>query len=267
MKRLLFVYSLLCCISIPALSRDLHKGELLVKSIMELEFNEQAIEADAYIVWELSGDWDKFEYSFTQGTCKNGQLTLKASEYQDFCNGQYGIAISLQGKSKTKGGNYSLFMKVLEVSEELEFSKEELNCDMKITYILPPPEPIWKKLLVPGIIVVVLILILLLVLHITAKFPTCTMQLNREEISLGGKKSVSVKEELMKLGIELEEGTDVVLVKNRFGAFNGPVIKKTENCLLECAGELMSKGNVILLDEEVRGLKDIDGNEIIIRCC
>lgn len=269
MKKVIIIGILMVCTCFTAVSRDLHQGEKLVKSIMELEFDEQCMATNAFVTWELVGDWDLFDYSFSQGELSNkGKLlTINANEYKDFLDGYEGIALSIQGKPKTPQGNYRLSMIVSEVSDELDFVKEDLDLDMNINYILPPPPPLWKRLLVPCIILAVLVLIAILVLHITAKFPKGLLQLGREEVDLTGKKMVSLKEELDKLGVELESGTDVILVKKRFGSYQGPTVKEMKNCALERDGVYLSRGAVILPDEEIHGLKDLQGNEILIRYC
>ena len=267
MKKSLIIGILMVCTCFTAVSKDLNQGEKLVKSILELDFDEQCKATNAFVTWELVGDWDKFEYTFSQGNLNGNMLTVNANEYKDILDGFEGIALSIQGKPKTPQGCYSLSMLVNEVSDNLDFLKEELDLEMNINYLLPPPLPIWKRLLVPAIILAVLALIVILVLHITAKFPKGLLQLGREEVNLKGKKMVSVKEELEKLGIELESGTDVILVKKRFGSFQGPSVKEMKNCVLEREGIYLSKGSVILPDEEIHGLTDIQGNEIIIRYC
>lgn len=261
------VTNLLVGICYSAVSKDLHQGEKLVKSIMELEFDEQAKAVNAYVTWELVGDWDKFVYSFSQGSLNGNALTINANEYKDFVDGNEGIALFLQGKPKTDEGNYHLSMKVRDVSDDLDFEKDDLNLDMNINYLLPPPTPLWIKLLIAGAILFVLLLLILLVLHVTAKFPKGILQLGHNEVRLKGKKRISVKDELVKLGVTLPEGTDVVFVKKRFASFQGPCLKETKNCSLNRYGSSFSNGSVIRPDEEIKGLMSIDGKEIIIRYC
>ena len=267
MKKAIITGIFLVCTCFTAVSRDLHQNEKLVKSIMELEFDEQAKASNAFITWELVGDWDKFVYGFSQGSLNGNTLTINANEYKDFVDGNEGIALSIQGKSKTDQGNYRLSMKVSDVSDALDFLKDELELDMNINYILPPPPSLLERLFVPGIILLALILILIIVLNVTAKFPSGLLQLGHDEVNIKGKKMVSVKNELEKMGVQLESDTDVIFVKKRFGSFQGPCVKEMKNCALEREGVYLSKGAVILPDEEIHGLKDLNGNEIIIRYC
>ena len=53
----------------------------LTKSL-ELEFDDLAVESEAYITWELDGDWDKFEYSFSQGELDDNLFTVYAADYR-----------------------------------------------------------------------------------------------------------------------------------------------------------------------------------------
>lgn len=267
MKKAFITSIFLVCTCFNAVSRDLHQDEELVKSIMELEFDEQAKASNAFITWELVGDWDKFIIDFSQGNFDGKLLTVSANEYKDLVDGNEGIALSIKGKPKTGQGNYRLSMKVSEVSDELDFLKDELELDMNINYILPPPPSLLERLLVPGVILLALILILITVLHLTAKFPSGLLQLGRDEVNIKGKKMISIKNELEKMGVQLESDTDVIFMKKRFGSFQGPCIKEMKNCALEREGVYLSKGAVILPDEEIHGLKDLNGNEIIIRYC
>ena len=264
MKRALLIGILLVFSCFSAVSKDLHQGEKFVKTIIKLNFDEDAKAADAFVIWELVGDWDKFDYGFSQGSLDGNTLTVKANEYKAFVDGNEGIAISLQGKSKTEEGNYTLSMKVKDVSDDLEFKKDRLNLDMNINYLLPPPTPLWIKLLIAGAILLVLVLLILLVLHVTAKFPRGLLQLGQDSVKLKGKKRISVKEELEKMNVTLAEDTDVILVKKRFGAFQGPCIKEMKKCDLERDGEYLTPGSIIHFEEEIKGLRDINGNDIII---
>lgn len=267
MKKLIIIGLLVVCASMTAVSKDLHQDERLVKSIMELDIDDDAKAANAYVTWELVGDWDKFDYSFSQGILEGNTLTINANDYKVFVDGNEGIAISLQGKPKTEEGNYLLSMKVKEVSDGLDFEKEDLNLDMNINYLLPPPMPWWLKLIIAVGILLVLVLIMLLILHVTAKFPKGLLQLGRDSVRLKGKKRISVKEELDKMGISVANDADVIFVKKRFVSFQGPCIKEMKNCELECYGTPLAKGAVIHLEEEIKGVKDLSGNDIIIRYC
>jgi hypothetical protein len=120
-------------------------------------------------------------------------------------------------------------------------------------------------LLIAGGILVVLSAIIALILILTAKFPGGVLQLGREEVYLKGKSKVSVRKELEQLGIDLEGASDVVFVKKRFGRFQGPCIKQMVDCSLERDGEYVSPGAVLLQDEELKGLKDIQGNDVLLR--
>lgn len=270
MKKTLFTVLILACFSLTAKSEKLMdslKQDDSRKICMELEINQEAKESQAFISWELNGDWDLFDYQFSQGILEGNLFTIKANEYKDFVGGEEGIALTFKGKPKTESGNYNLKMTVQDVSDELDFPKDGLNLDMDIVYLLPPPPPIWKRLLVPAIILMALVLILLLVMHLTAKFPKGLLQLGRDEISLKGKKVVSVRKELEKLGTQLEGDSDVIFIKKRFGSFQGPVVKEMKGCSLELNGNFISRGTVLHPDEELHGLKDGNGDEIIIRYC
>ena len=269
MKRFLIISLFLIGTFFAASSKQLKEGEQLNESIIVIPFSDAAKATDSYITWELEGDWSQFDFSFSQGNLSSdGRLyTIYANEYKDRVFGLDGIAIVINGMKKPEAKQCHLDMVCTEVSDNLQldgYSKDELDVHMTIDYIR---EPFWLRHLVAEIICVVLILILLLVLNVTAKFPGGLLQLNRDEIMLKGRKSVSLKEELSNNGIDLEEGADVILVKKRFGTFNGPCIKEIKNCLLERDGELLSKGAIILDGEEIHGLKDINGVEIIIRFC
>ncbi|MBQ7852116.1 MAG: hypothetical protein IJ342_04470 [Muribaculaceae bacterium] len=259
---------LVACVGIMAvpIAKDLNEGNKLSLNL-ELEFPEDAKEENAFISWELVGDWDKFDYCFSQGRLENNIFTIDAVSYKEFFDGENGIALIITGKPETEDATYNLSMKVLNVSDDLDFPKEELDLNLSVHYILPPPPPLWERLLVPAIILVVLILIVWIVLKVTAKFPDGLLQLGREEINIKGKSRISVKEELEKLGITLEDDCDVILVKKRFTSFQGPCFAEIRNCALERDGVFVSKGMVLLPEEELSGLKDINGNEIIIRYC
>lgn len=266
MKKLLILSYLMAMLFIPCVAEELRQGDKLVKNL-ELEFDDRAKANNGFITWELSGDWDKFDYDFSQGNLHKNVFTINANEYKDFANGEAGIALTIVGKSKTPQGDYTLSMHVAEVSDDLDFPKEELDADFHINYLLPPPPPLWKRLLVPAIILVVLSLLLLLVMHLAAKFPKGLLQFGHNAVRLKGKKRISVKEELGKMSISLPEDTDVVFVKKRFASFRGPCIKEIKNCSLKRYGSELSKGSVIRPDEEIKGLKDINGKEIVVRYC
>jgi len=133
--------------------------------------------------------------------------------------------------------------------------------------LLPPPMPLWLRLLILGIVLIVLALIVWLVLDTTAKFPKGILQIGNEEVKMKGKKRISVKDELLKLGISLPDDTDVVFVKKRFASFQGPCLKETKNCSLNLYGSDFSKGSVLRPDEEIKCLISSDGREIVIRYC
>lgn len=265
MKRLAFLGALVLSTSLMAAPMVLNQEEEFVKCL-ELDIPDEAKTDNIFISWKLVGDWDKFDYQFSQGTLDNDVFTIKASEYQAVVDGKKGITLTAKGKPKTDQGLYNLSLKLYNYSEEVEIPNG-LDLNLEIDYQLPPPEPIWKTLLKYGIILLALGLITWLVLNTTAKFPKGLLQLGRDEVSLKGKKRISVKEELEKMGTTLEEGTDVVFVKKRFGRFQGPCIKVMSNCSLEREGLFVSKGTVLLPDEELRGLTDIHGNEVLIRYC
>lgn len=266
MNKLFFILCFFISATLTLTAEDLHQGDKIVKHL-ELEFYEGAKEDGAFISWELAGDWDKFNFNFSQGELNNNIFTIKASDYKDFLNGADGIALTIEGTPKTEEGNYHLSMVVNNVSDGLEVLKNQLNLDMQVNYILPPPPPLWKRLLIPFIILLVLALLIILVLNLTAKFPKGLLQLGHDEVSLKGKKQISVKKELENNGIILDDGVDVIFVKKRFGSFQGPCIKKMEGCSLERDGIFLSPGAVILPDEDITGLTDSNGNDIIIRYC
>ena len=252
------------CMTVSA--EGLKQGDKLTKSL-ELEFDEQAKVDNVFISWELSGDWDKFDYSFSQGELDGNVLTINAKNYKAFVDGHEGIALTIAGKPKTDEGNYNLIMRVKDVTEDLDFPKESLNADFQISYLLPPPPPLWKRILLPAIILIVLALIIWVIMHVTSKFPKGILQFGHEEVRLRGKNRVSAKEELEKMGIQLPQGTDIIFVKKRFATFSGPCIKEMHNCSLERDGSYLTKGSIIRLEEEVKGLADVNGNELLIRYC
>ncbi len=266
MKKKILIVVLLSFVGMTASAEVLEHGNTLVKSL-ELEFDDQAKEDDVFISWELSGDWDKFDYNFSQGTLENNIFTIRAKEYKDFANGHDGIALTIEGKKKTKEGEYNLSMHVTEVSDDLDFPKDAFNADFQINYLLPPPPPLWKRLLVPAIILVVLALFITWLLDYTAKFPRGLLQLGSNTVKLKGKKTISVKDELKKMGTELPEGTEIVLCKKRFTTFQGPCIKELKNCVLQSNGALLTRGKIMRRQQEVKGLKDSAGKEISIRYC
>lgn len=243
---------------------SLKQDDQLVKTL-ELEFDDQAREDDVFITWELSGDWDQFDYSFSQGTLKGNVYTIRANEYKDFANGNEGIALTIKGKEDTPEGKYNLAMHVNEVTDNLDFEKETLNAEFQITYILPPPMPWWQKLIILAVILSVLGLLIAWLFSSQAKFPRGMLQLGKDSIMLKGKKEISVKAELEKMGIQLEPGTEIVFYKKRFATFNGPCVKEIKGCVLERNGSYVTKGTVILPTEDVTGLTDEQGNEIVIR--
>ncbi len=267
MKRVIIIgfYLLITCVGLVAAPMDteLNKGDKLTLNL-ELVFSNNAKEEGAFISWELVGDWDKFDYSFSQGVLEDNIFTVKAADYKEFMSGESGIAVVIAGKPKIEDAAYSLLMKVIDVSESLDFPKDELDLNMNIHYILPPPPPVYQRLILPVTILVVLSLIIWLVFSITARFPNGSLQLGRDEVNLKGKSRVSVKDELEKLGVVLDD-CDVVFIKKRFVSFQGPCIKELHNCTLERDGIYVSKGTVLLPEEELRGLTDNNGNEIIIR--
>ena len=156
-------------------------------------------------------------------------------------------------------------MHVKDVTSDLDFPKDALNADFQINYLLPPPPPLWKQLLVPFIVLIILALIVLWGLDAAAKFPKGLLQLGNDTVKLKGKKKVSVKDELKKTGVILADGTDVVLVRKKFVSFQGPCIKEINNCALQCNGAMLTKGKVIRRQQEVKGLFDLNGTEISIR--
>jgi hypothetical protein len=254
-------------VAISANADDLKQGDKLIKSL-ELDFDEQAKSDDVFISWELSGDWDKFDYSFSQGTLEDNVFTIRANEYKGFANGHEGIVLTLEGKSKTDEGNYNLSMHVKDVTNDLDFPKDALNADFQINYILPPPPPLWKQLLVPFLIILALILVGFLVFHISAKFPDGLLQLGHDEIELKGRKKISVKKELEKIGRNVNTEMDVVLIRKRFVSYQGPTIKEMKGCELHRSdGSLLGTGDVIYPDETIYGLKDANDDDIIIRQC
>ena len=261
MKKILIIAAIMAFSFSTAKAEELKHNEKITKTL-KLEFDEQAKNDSASISWELLGNWDKFDYEFSQGMDNNDVFTIYTADYKPYD----GIVLTIKGKSKTSSGDYNLIMKI-KGAENLDIKDEDLNylnLDLNIHY---EAAPFWTKLIVPGIILLALILILIIVLNVTAKFPSGLLQLGRDEVNIKGKKMVSVKNELEKMGVQLESDTDVIFVKKRFGSFQGPCVKEMKNCALEREGVYLSKGAVILPDEEIHGLKDLDGNEIIIRYC
>lgn len=270
MKRIFVagIFFLVACLGMSAapVNKELKQGETL-KMNLKLSFSEDAQQNNAFVTWELTGDWEKFDYKFSQGELKGNILTVKAADYKAFANGEDGVALVITGKKKTEDATYNLVMKVKDVSANLDFPRNKMNLDMNVHYILPPPPSIWLILAIVGGVLAVLGAIVALVLHVTAKFPKGLLQIGREEVYLKGKKQVSVRKELEKVGIELEGASDVIFDKKRFGAFQGPRIKQMIDCALERDGEFVSRGSVLLPTEELKGLKDVQGNEIVIIYC
>jgi len=114
---------------------------------IELEFNKEAIENDAFITWELIGNWQEFTITINQGVLEENSFTVKAKDYKDFAKGFDGIRICIKPNKHTKEGTYQLSMKVSDISENLEFSKEELDLIIpEFYYQAPPPRPLWQYL-------------------------------------------------------------------------------------------------------------------------
>lgn len=267
MKNKSIIAALMMLVNMTATADVLNQGDKLVKSL-ELEFDDQAKAENVFISWELSGDWDQFDYSFSQGTLEDNVLTIHAKDYKGFAGGHNGIALTIRGKSKTPEGDYTLSMHVKDVTGDLDFSKDDLNADFQISYLLPPPPPLWKQFLVPGLIILALILGGLLVFHFSAKFPDGLLQLGHDEIELKGRKKISVKKELEKIGRNVNTEMDVVLIRKRFVSYQGPTIKEMKGCELHKSdGSLLGTGDVIYPDETIYGLKDANDDDIIIRQC
>lgn len=266
MKKIVVFTAVMLFGYMTALADNLKYGDTFEETILELEFSEGAkAEAnDAFISWDLLGDWDKFSFQFSQGAADDGVYTIKASEYKDLVNQFNGIALTLNGKRSTRSGNYELSMKVKEVSKDMTFMADELDLVIPIDYI---GIPLWKRLLVPFIILVVLVLLAILVLHLTAKFPRGLLQLNNNTVKLQGKKMISVKDELQKMGIFLADSTEIILVKKRFASFQGPCVKEATNCNLKCNGAPLTKGKIMHRNQVVTGLTDKSGNPISMRYC
>lgn len=255
----------LATVALKRIDEELRQGVSLEKSIMELEFDEQAKADNAFIVWELVGDWDKFDFGFSQGELKGRTFTINANDYKKFLNGSEGVFLTIKGKPTTQEGKCTLSMKVSEVSGNLEVEPEDPSLDMRIDYQLPTP--IWKTLLLWGSILIALALIIICLMQATAKFPGGLLQLNNKTIQLKGKKEVSIKKELMNMGIALHEGADIVLVRKRFTSFQGPCVKVVSGCSLICNGSPLTKGRIIRHNQDVKGLKDKKGNPVAIRYC
>ncbi len=265
MKKACLCFLMLLPVCFLAKSEDLKQGDQITKHLV-LEFNEEAMESNAFVSWKLIGDWDKFDCHFSQGELKNDIFTINAVDYKKFVDGQEGVALTVSGKNKTKQGDYSLGLRVQNMSEGMEVDKDELELTMNVTYLLPPPPPLWRKLLPWIIALVLMFLIVILVLHFEARFPNCLLQVGKNEINLKGKKIVSVKDELNKINIETPRGVDIILQKKRFMTFQGPVIKQMINCNLKRGqSDYMSIGDVILPYENIHGLKDINGNDMLIK--
>lgn len=263
MKKSGFIVFLLFCL-VSSYASDLKYGEAPITKKMKLGINQTAVDSGAFIQWQLKGPWDKFDYSFSQGELdsKNHTFTVYASEYKDSVNGEVGIVLTVNGKKKTEGGEYTLEMEVVKASDNLKIEKDKFHLLLPVKY--QPYQKTVFEILLPYLIILAVILLLLLVLHVTAKFPRGLLQLGQDSVKLKGKKRISLKEELEKLDVTLAEGTDVILVKKRFGAFQGPCIKEMKKCDLERDGEYLTPGSIIHFEEEIKGLRDINGNDIII---
>jgi hypothetical protein len=93
------------------------------------------------------------------------------------------------------------------------------------------------------------------------------LQLNNNTVKLQGKKMISVKDELQKMGIFLADGTEIILVKKRFASFQGPCVKEATNCNLKCNGAPLTKGKTMHRNQVVTGLTDKSGTPISMRYC
>lgn len=263
MKKVSFLMFLLTCLVVSTYAVDLKYGGDPVTKRLKLDVNQAAVESNAFIQWELQGDWDKFDYSFSQGVEEGNTFTIYAKDYLKAVNGEEGVLLTISGKKKTSKGDYNLNMVVVKATDNLSVNKDKMNLSLPIQY-----EPYHKtifEILLPFIILLIVILLIILILHVTAKFPKGLLQLNNTTVKLKGKKMVSVKDELQKMGIFLAEGTDIILVKKRFASFQGPCVKLATNCNLMCNGAPLTKGKIMRRNQEVKGLVDKSGTPISMR--
>lgn len=268
MKRISFLLFILAffTVSTYAVGLDYNDNEPVTKRL-KLNVNENAVEGEAFVQWELRGDWDLFEYSFSQGVVDGNTFTVYAKDYRTSVNGEEGILLTIKGKKKTSKGNYLLEMVIVKATDNLVVSKDKMNLKLPIEY-----EPYHKtifEIMLPYIIILVVILLIMLLLNNMAKFPKGLLQVGTDTVKLKGKKMVSVKAELAKLNpnVQLGDGVDVVFVKKKFASFQGPCLKVASGCTLMRNGLRVTKGSVIRLGEEIEGLSDKDGNPIVIRYC
>ena len=258
MKRLFLTLLVLVSANFAIQAMDLKRDEVITKHLT-LEITQAAKDNNAFITWELTGDWNSFDYNFSQGSLKKNLYTIYANDYQSYVNGGNGITLTLTAKSKAKTGNYTLMMTVKETSKELEFEANKMNLSMDINYDQGPIPFPWTLVC----IIAAVVLIIILVLNSKAKFPSGLLQFGDHEVELKGKKIVSAKSEL---GEEnLPEGVDVVFTKRIFGTFNGPIIKASEGCeLMLSDGTVVSIGYKLSEGDTLSGLKDNNGYDIII---
>lgn len=147
MKRIAFIF-IIICLTNNTLALDTLRYNEKVTRQLKLEFNEKAKEEDGYIIWELIGDaWEKVNVSVNQGRLRGGRFTIRANDYQDFADGEYGIVITIAPRKRIDEGSYRLRMDVLEVSPELRFVKSDLNLDESFYFLPLPPKPWWIILL------------------------------------------------------------------------------------------------------------------------
>jgi hypothetical protein len=143
----MFILCLVVFINLNLFGNDTLRYNSFITKTLQLEFSPEATEDEAYIVWELNGDWDLFNYSFNQGEQKDKFFTIKASEYKDFVSRYNGVTIILETQKNTKDGQANLKMSVVEVGADLEFDKNLLELNWEVFVIMPPPTPLGLKLL------------------------------------------------------------------------------------------------------------------------
>ena len=259
MKRLFLTLLVLVSANYAIQAMDLKRDEVITKHLT-LEITQAAKDNNAFITWELTGDWNSFDYNFSQGSLKKNLYTIYANDYQSYVNGGNGITFTLTAKSKAKTGNYTLMMTVKETSNELEFEANKMNLSLDINYDQGPIPFPWTLVC----IIAAILLIIIIVLNAKSKFPSGLIQFGNIEVDLKGKKKVSAREEL---GDTLAAGVDVVFVKKTFGSYNGPMIKKIDGCELKRVdGSIIDKGEILYEGDTLYGMTDSLGKDIVIRC-
>lgn len=142
---------------------------------LELEFNQAAIDYDAFIEWALIGDWEDFKVTFNQGTIRRDRFIIKANNYKAFAEGNYGIVLTLKPRKRASEGYKKINMEVAESGPNLDIEPSILNLQIPQFYYLPPmPDPWWIKSLYVLAIAMVLFLLVWFLFIKRKLFPKMT---------------------------------------------------------------------------------------------